>query len=265
MELANKIVVVTGGGNGIGAALCRRFTNEGAAVVVVADINKSAAAAVAAEIGGRAASLDVADASAITDLVELVERDDGPIDLFCSNAGIGGTGGVEVPIDTWQRTWDVNVMAHVLAARAVLPAMLARGSGYLLQTASAAGLLTNIGAAPYSVTKHAAVALAEWLSVTYGNQGIKVSCLCPQFVNTDLLDELAATPETLAWARASALDPDDVAGAVVDGLRSEAFLILPHPEVADYFQRKAGDYDRWLGGMRRLQDHVMPNPPDPSR
>ena len=263
MELLDKVVVVTGGGNGIGAAMCRRFADGEARVVVVVDLDGEAADVVAAEIGGTAVELDVADGDAVAQLVYDIEAEQGRIDLFASNAGIGTTGGVELPLDTWQRTWDVNVMAHVHAARAVLPGMLSRGNGYLLQTASAAGLLTNIGAAPYSVTKHAAVALAEWLAVTYGTRGIRVSCLCPQFVRTDLLDNLAKTPEARAWAEGSALEAEEVADAVVSGLSNEDFLILPHPEVLDYCQRKALGYDRWLDGMRRLQDQVMPRP-DPS-
>jgi NAD(P)-dependent dehydrogenase (short-subunit alcohol dehydrogenase family) len=261
MELRDRVVVVTGGGNGIGAALCRRFASEGAGSVVVADLDAKAAAAVAAEIGGNSVPLDVSDGDAIAEVVAWTEATFGPIDLFCSNAGLGGMGGIEVPVETWQRTWDVNVMAHVHAARAVLPGMLARGEGYLLQTASAAGLLTNLGAAPYSVTKHAAVALAEWLAVTYGDRGIKVSCLCPQFVRTDMLDDMTATPETKAWVEGTAIEPDEVAEAVVTGLRAESFLILPHPEVAEYFRRKAADYDRWLTGMRGLQDRALTQPP----
>lgn len=237
--------------------MCRRFAAAGARAIVVADLDEGAARSVAARVGGDAAAVDVADGEAVAALVDRVVDRYGTIDLFASNAGIGGTGGVDVPLDTWQRTWEVNVLAHVHAARAVLPGMLERGEGYLLQTASAAGLLTNLGAAPYSVTKHAAVAFAEWLAITYGDRGIKVSCLCPQFVHTDLLDDLATTAETRAWVEDSALDPDEVAEAVVAGLGDESFLILPHPEVATYFQRKAGDYDRWLAGMRSLQDQVF--------
>jgi len=176
-----------------------------------------------------------------------------PIDLFCSNAGIATGGGVEVPDAQWQRTWDVNVMAHIYAARAVLPQMLERGDGYLLQTASAAGLLTNLGAAPYSVTKHAVVALAEWLAVTYGEHGIRVSCLCPQYVDTAMLDVFADQPRMAEYVKAGAISVDEVATAVVAGLADERFLILPHPEVGEFFRRKADDYDRWLDGMRRLQ------------
>jgi short-subunit dehydrogenase len=173
------------------------------------------------------------------------------IDLFCSNAGIGTLGGADEPNETWQRIWEVNLMAHVYAARHVLPGMLARGEGYILATASAAGLLSQIGSAPYSVTKHGAVAFAEWLSITHGEAGIKVSCLCPQGVNTDLLKQSAGGPGE--FLRANALEPEDVAEAVVKGIDDERFLILPHLEVAEYVRRKATDYDRWLRGMRRLQ------------
>jgi NAD(P)-dependent dehydrogenase (short-subunit alcohol dehydrogenase family) len=251
MDLQGKVVVVTGGANGIGRALCRRFAAEGAGAVVVADMDLDGAADVAREIGGLAVGCNVAIEGDIADLVSRAEDAYGPIDLFCSNAGIGVNGGVEAPNDAWQRIWDVNVMAHVYAVRCVLPGMLARGEGYLLHTASAAGLLTNIGALPYSVTKHAVVGLAEWLSITHGDQGIKVSCLCPQGVLTNMLlgDGGASTEVVKAQG---AIEPEVVAEAVVDGLRDERFLILPHPEVLTYFQRKAGDYDRWLAGMRKL-------------
>ncbi len=261
MELAGTIAIVTGAGNGIGAALARRFAGEGARRVVVADIDGDAARVVADEIDGLAMAVDVTDRAQVFELVERVESTAGPIDLFASNAGVGGTGGVEVDVAEWQRTWEVNVMAHVHAAAAVLPHMLERGSGYLLQTASAAGLLTNIGAAPYSVTKHGAVALAEWLAVTYGDRGIRVSCLCPQFVRTDLLEDLVEADETREWVEAAVIEPDAAAEATVEGLRDERFLILPHPEVAGYFEGKARDYDRWLAGMRRLQAAVLPEPP----
>ncbi|MEL7209304.1 MAG: SDR family oxidoreductase, partial [Actinomycetota bacterium] len=187
MDIADKVVVVTGGGNGIGRALARRFAADGARGVVVADIDGDAAAAVADEIGGTAASTDVTDAAQNEELVALAEQRHGPVDLFCANAGIAATGGIDAPIDEWQQAWEVNVLAHVHAVQAVLPSMLARGEGHLLHTASAAGLLTNIGAAPYSVTKHAVVGLAEWLSVTHGDAGIGVSCLCPMGVRTDML------------------------------------------------------------------------------
>jgi len=252
MELKGKVVVVTGGANGIGRALCVRFAKEGARGIVVADFDEQGAQRVALETGGLAVKTDVSVESEVVRLVERAAEAFGRIDLFCSNAGIAGNaGGIEVANDDWQRIWDVNFMPHVYAARAVLPAMLARGEGYLLNTASAAGLLTSPGAAPYAVTKHAAVAFAEWLSITYGDQGLKVSCLCPQGVNTRMLEESMST--TGKMLKAGALEPDDVAEAVVVGLGEERFLILPHPEVGEYFLRKATDYDRWLRGMRRLQ------------
>jgi NAD(P)-dependent dehydrogenase (short-subunit alcohol dehydrogenase family) len=260
MELAGKVVVVTGGASGIGRALCRRFAAEGAKAVVVADSDAEGATAVATEIGGDAVSTDVAVEADIEALVERTEQAHGPIDLFCSNAGIAVSGGVEATDEDWMRIWSVNVMAHVYAARAVLPGMLARGDGYLLNTASAAGLLTNLGAAPYAVTKHGAVALAEWLAITHGDAGIKVSCLCPQGVRTPmLLGGLDAndTAGNVVLASGGMIEPEDVAEAVVAGLRDERFLILPHPEVSDYFKRKADDYDRWLSGMRRLQARLV--------
>jgi NAD(P)-dependent dehydrogenase (short-subunit alcohol dehydrogenase family) len=251
MKIRDKVVVVTGGANGIGRALCRRFGTEGARGVVVADLDIEGAASVAREIGGLAVATNVSNEADIVRLVAQTIETYGPIDLFCANAGIGGEfGGAEVPNNAWQQIWDVNVMAHVYSARAVLPDMLARGEGYLLHTASAAGLLTQVGAAPYSVTKHAAVAFAEWLSIAHGDAGIKVSCLCPQGVRTQML--LGADGERESFLRAGALEPEDVADAVIAGLADERFLILPHPEVAEYFRRKAGDYDRWLRGMRRL-------------
>lgn len=279
VELAGKVVVVTGGANGIGRALCRRFAAEGVRGLAVADLDGAGAAALAAELGAVALPMEVnvAVESDVVRLVEVAQDRLGPIDLFCSNAGIAApAGGVEAPNEGWQQIWDVNVMAHVYAARAVLPWMIARGEGYLLNTASAAGLLTNLGAGPYSVTKHAAVGLAEWLAITHGDQGIKVSCLCPQGVRTDMLMAAAGlgadagqdggereggdpTQAQLAGAAVlahGAIEPEDVAEAVVAGLADERFLILPHPEVLDYFRNKAADYDRWLGGMRKLQRRV---------
>jgi NAD(P)-dependent dehydrogenase (short-subunit alcohol dehydrogenase family) len=252
MLLRDKVVVVTGGANGIGRALCRRFAAEGARAVIVADMDGAGAAQVAEEIGGLAVPTDV---SVETDIARLVERAIaayGQIDLFCSNAGILGTpGGAEVPNDDWQRIWDVNVMAHIYAARGVLPGMLARGDGYLLTTASAAGLLTFVDGAAYAVTKHAAVAFAEWLAIAHGDAGIKVSCLCPQGVRTKMLLGEDGTQEHFLLE--GALEPEAVAEAVVHGLAAERFLILPHPEVAEYFRHKADDYDRWLRGMRRIR------------
>ena len=258
MELADKVVVVTGGGNGIGRALCRRFAAEGARGVVIVDRDADGVAAVAAELGAVALGLtaDVAVEADIVNVVEQTEERFGPVDLFCSNAGIGGGGGIEAPDELWQSIWDINLMAHVYAARAVLPSMLARGEGYLMNTASAAGLLTNLGNAPYSVTKHAAVGLAEWLAITYGDRGIKVSCLCPQGVRTNMLLGSPGNASTEVVLAQGAIEPEELAEAVVAGLRDERFLILPHPEVAEYVRRKAEDPDRWLAGMRRLQVRI---------
>src|SRR4051795_8144069 len=258
MELAGKVVVVTGGGNGIGRALCRRFAAEGPHGLVIVDRDADAVTAVADELGDTALGL-TADVSVEADIVNVVEHAEerfGPVDLFCSNAGIGGGGGVEATDEVWNDIWAINVMAHVYAARAVLPSMLARGEGYLLNTASAAGLLTNIGNAPYTATKHAAVGLAEWLAITYGDRGIKVSCLCPQGVRTNMLLGTPGDPSTEVVLAQGAIEPEDVAEAVVAGLHDERFLILPHPEVAEYVRRKVEDPDRWLSGMRRLQQRI---------
>lgn len=260
MKLKNRIAVVTGGSSGIGRALCRRFADEGAGAVVVADLDYEGALKVAEEISGKTLSLalrtNVGIEQEIINLVEETNSRFGTIDIFCSNAGIGGIPGFEtVSNDAWQQIWEVNVMAHIFAARTVLPQMLERGEGYLLNTASAAGLLTQIGSAPYSVTKHAAVAFAEWLSITYGDRGICVSCLCPQGVRTNMLKE-SSEKGPGAFLLQNALEPEDVAEAVVRCMEEEKFLVLPHPEVAEYFQRKASDYDRWLRGMRRLQAQI---------
>lgn len=251
MQIGGKVVVVTGGANGIGRALCRRFAAERARAVIVADIEEAGAEAVAKEIGGHALRTDVRREADVAALVKRAIDEFGQVDLLCSNAGISVDGGIEVPDSEWQRIWEINFLGHLYAARAVLPHMLARGEGYLLQTVSAAGLLTTIGSAPYAVTKHAALSLAEWLSITYGDAGIKVSALCPQGVRTNML--ASADFGAGALLLETAIEPEDVAQAVIEGLEREAFLILPHPEVAEYFRRKAGDYDRWLRGMRRLQ------------
>jgi NAD(P)-dependent dehydrogenase (short-subunit alcohol dehydrogenase family) len=254
MLIKDKVVVVTGGANGIGLALCRRFASEGASAVVVAD-REAAAEEVAREIGGLSVLADVGREDDVARLVSVTLEAFGRIDLFCSNAGVSVRGSFETITDAdWQHIWKVNVMAHVHAARLVLPAMLAAGQGYLLQTASAAGLLTQIGGAPYAVTKHAAVAFAEWLSITYGDRGIKVSCLCPQGVRTRMLE--GAPGETHALLDEGAIEPAAVAEVVVAGLADERFLILPHPEVAEYVRRKANDPDRWIRGMRRLQERT---------
>jgi NAD(P)-dependent dehydrogenase (short-subunit alcohol dehydrogenase family) len=250
MKLKDKVVVVTGGANGIGAALARRFAAEGAQAVVVVDLDEEKAARVAQEIGGVAFGANVGVDADVRRVVKETEERFGRIDLFCSNAGILCVGGVETSNEDWQRIWDVNVMAHVFAARAVLPGMLARREGYLLNTASAAGLLSQIGSAPYAVTKHAVVSLAEWLSITHGDQGIKVSVLCPQAVNTNMI---AGTQAGGVAGVDGVLEPEEVAEVVVHGLDEEHFLILPHPKVGEYLQRKFANYDRWLRGMQRLQ------------
>jgi NAD(P)-dependent dehydrogenase (short-subunit alcohol dehydrogenase family) len=270
MELDGKLAVVTGGGGGIGEHLARAFAAHGARAVVVADIDGDEAERVAADIdatGVAAAALRV-DAGAEDDIVELVRRTElafGPIDLFCANAGIMVVGGVDAPDQAWDRIWRVNVQSHVYAARAVLPGMLARGEGYLLHTASAAGLLTQLGSAPYTVTKHAVVGLAEWLSITHGDAGVRVSCLCPQAVETAMTGAARAGTRgrgngngrtgdgASGAARDGILPPEQVAEAVIAGLAAEQFLILPHAEVATYERRRADDRERWLRGMRRAQ------------
>jgi NAD(P)-dependent dehydrogenase (short-subunit alcohol dehydrogenase family) len=261
MDISGKIVAVTGGGHGIGRGLAERFAAEGAAGVAVLDLDGDGAAAVAGSIGGWGRRVDVTDEQAVLEAIDAIEAELGPIDLFCSNAGIINIGGVELPTDDFRRVMEVNVYAHLHAARVLVPRMIERGGGYLLNTASAAGLLTQIGSAPYSVTKHAAVALAEWISITYGDRGIKVSVLCPQAVRTAMT---GGTEEGGVAGVDGMLEPAQVADAVIAGLAAESFLILPHPEVATYFERKATDYDRWLGGMRRLQsrflDFTRPNP-----
>lgn len=258
MQIKNKVVVVTGGASGIGRALCERFAEEGARAVVVSDINGPGIETVCQQLVGQTQTLGVVtDVSREEDMRRLVAGTldaFGHIDLFCSNAGIFTPGGVEVSNDDWQRIWDINVMAHIFASRAVLPAMLARGEGYLLNTASAAGLLSQIGSAPYAVTKHAAVGFAEWLSITYGGRGIKVSVLCPQAVRT----QMTARGTGVAGVDGM-LEPAALTQTVVEALEQERFLVLPHPEVLTYLQRKAADYDRWLGGMRRLQERFGDN------
>ena len=269
MELQDRVVVITGGGSGIGEGLARAAAGAGARHVVVADLDEDEAARVAADVGGTGVGIDVRDEAAIARLVADTEDRHGPIDLFCSNAGIVSTGGVEEPNERIQAMWEIHVLAHLYAARAVLPSMIARGEGYLLNTASAAGLLTQIGSMAYSVTKHAAVALAEWLAVSHHHQGVRVSVLCPQAVRTNLL---ANSPVEVAdtdigtggpASRDGVLEPADVAQACLDALREERFWVLPHPEVAEYHRRKATDVDRWLAGMRRFQDQLYAGGPLP--
>jgi NAD(P)-dependent dehydrogenase (short-subunit alcohol dehydrogenase family) len=256
MRVAGKNIVITGAASGIGAALARRFASDGAAGICLADLDEDAAARVAAglECPTVVCRTDVGDETQSQAMIQAASAL-GPIDLMCSNAGIGTGAGLEAAAEQWAASWAVNVQAHVYAARAVLPSMLERGSGYLLNTCSAAGLLTQPGDAPYAVTKHAAVAFAEWLALTYGDRGITVSALCPQGVRTPLLTGGLEDHHLAGRAVAAAgkiLEPEEVADAVVAGLDAEKFLILPHPEVAEYVRRKATDPDRWLSGLRRL-------------
>jgi NAD(P)-dependent dehydrogenase (short-subunit alcohol dehydrogenase family) len=248
MRVKDKVVVVTGGASGIGRALARRFAADGAKHVVVADLDGKGAAAVAKEIHGSSTQIDVSNEAEIQALIEATERDHGPIALFCSNAGIGIGRGIDTSDAVWQKIWEVNLMSHVYAARNLIPLMVKRGGGYLLNTASAAGLLSQIGSVTYAVTKHAAVALAEWLSITHGHEGIKVSVLCPQAVRT----AMTAGNEQGVASVDGMLEPEQVADTVTQALDEERFLVLPHPEVAEYIKRKTADYDRWLTGMRRL-------------
>ena len=259
MRLDGKVAVITGAAGGIGSALARRFAAEGATGVVLSDVDHEAAVRIAADIeagGGHATAIaaDVTDEAQVAELVAASERAFGPIDLFCSNAGIATGVGLDATPEDWTRSFAVNVVAHAHAAKAVLPSMLARGAGYLLQTVSAAGLLSCAGDAPYTATKHAALGLAEWLSMTYGNLGIKVSTLCPMGVRTNMLMSGVETgnPSALAVAAsAPILEPGQVAEVVIKGLDEERFLILPHPEVGAMYAHKGSDPDRWLAGMRR--------------
>lgn len=250
MNLQGKTVVVTGAARGIGKALAERFVAEGAAKVVCADLLADQVAETAAGLGGKglARAVDVSKEAEIAALVDWAEAEAGPIDLFCSNAGISVKGGPEVSDEMWQKIWDINVMSHVWAARHVVPKMIARGGGYLLNTSSAAGLLSQIGSAPYATTKHAAVGLAEWLALTYGDQGIKVSVLCPQGVRT----EMTRGGEGNVAAKDGMLEPEEAAEACVRAIEAETFLVLPHPQVLDYMRNKTANYDRWIGGMRKL-------------
>lgn len=254
MDLSGKVIVVTGGARGIGAALVRRFAREDPRGIVVGDLDGDLAVEVADEVGGAGMAVDVGREADNLRLIDFAVERFGPVDLFCANAGYAIEGDEQTADTEWERMWRVNFMSHVWAARRLIPEWLARGEGYLLHTASAAGLLTNLFALQYSVTKHAVVSLAEWLSVTYGDRGLKVSCLCPQGVNTRLLDADEKIRRLLAPV---ALEPEEVAETVVEGLREERFLILPHPEVEGYFRNKAGDYDRWLAGMRKLQRRLI--------
>lgn len=249
MFIEKSCVVVTGAASGIGRALCCALAQRGAAHVICADIDLAGAQAVARETNGMAFEVDVSNEDQISQLISSVEQTIAPIDLFCSNAGILTLGGVEVDNVSWQRTWDINVMSHVWAARHMVPRMVERGGGYLLNTASAAGLLNQIGAAPYGVTKHAAVGLAEWLAITYGDLGIGVSVLCPQAVRSKMIRGLEDDVASIDGI----LEPEVVATACIEAIENETFLILPHGKVLDYMRAKTTDYDRWLSGMRKLK------------
>ena len=254
MELLDRHVVVTGGAGGIGRALVRRFAAEGARAVVIADRDMRAAEGIAAEVGGLAVELDAGREESVRALIAAATEAFGPIDVFVSNAGVpGGMGGPEIPDEEWDEAWRVNVMAHVWASRVLLPEMVARGEGYLINTASAAGLLTQVSSLVYSVTKHAAVSLAEWLAIEYGDAGVRVSCICPQGVRTPMLDLAMQEPASAAALTAGGLiAPEDVADAVVSGMGDERLLILPHENVAGFLALKGSDPERWLRGMRRL-------------
>jgi len=254
MTLVNGAgVVVTGGGGGIGEAIARRLAADGARVVVN-DLDAAAARAVAEEIGGLAVPADAGTAEGIDDLIKAAREFLGEIDIYCSNAGTGGGRGPEAPDDLWQRVWEVNTMAHVRAARALLPGWLERGTGTFVVTASAAGLLTMLGSAPYSVTKHAAVGFAEWLAATYAHRGLTVHCICPQGVRTRMLAGSSRAGEVVLAE--SAIEPSQVADALAAALDEGTFFVLPHPEVHDYYVRRATDTDRWLRGMSRLQQRI---------
>ena len=255
MDLAAKNIVITGAASGIGAAMARRFAEEEPLGLVLADLDLDGAREVAEETGGVAFQMDVSSRQDNFELIDFAEEEFGPVDLFCANAGIAIVGDEQTPPEDWERLWNTNLMSHVHAAARLVPSWLARGEGYLLVTASAAGLLTNLKAAQYSVTKHAAVAFAEWLSITYGDRGIVVSCLCPMGVVTPLLEKADVLRPLL---EAGAIEAADVAEAVVTGLEDESFLILPHKDVARFFENKAADYDKWLAGMRNLQSSVFP-------
>ena len=269
MDLKDEVVVVTGAGSGIGAALAVAASEAGARHVVVSDRDGDAAEVVAASVGGSAAKLDVRDADTMAELVHSTEADHGPIGLFCSNAGFVTQGGVEASDEVLQALWEVHVVAHVHAARAVLPSMIARGRGYLLNTASAAGLLTQVGSLGYTITKHAAVALAEWLAITHHHQGIGVSVLCPQAVATNITENspdprVANDEGPLGVAPTdSVLEADEVARQCIEAIAEERFWVLPHPEVARHVAQKADDVDRWLAGMRRYQDRLYGDEPRP--
>lgn len=271
MKVAGRVAIVTGGGGGIGGAVARALAVEGARVVV-ADLDAGAAQALADGINAErtgaatAACADVADVDAIRELIMLAENNFGPVDMYFANAGITGAPGLDADDAAWDLSLEVNLRSHIRAAQLLVPGWVARGDGYFVSTASAAGLLTQIGSATYSVTKHAAVGFAEWLSITYGDQGVKVSCLCPQGVNTKLLfpeervvDGLSAAAAKAVVSAGDILEPAQVAADTLAAIDEERFLILPHPQVLDMYRHKGADYDRWLRGMRRYQKSLLEN------
>jgi NAD(P)-dependent dehydrogenase (short-subunit alcohol dehydrogenase family) len=252
MEISGKVAVITGGAGGIGMALARRFLQGKAAAVVIADLDEARVQQAAAETGAMGVACDVTSESSVNELIDAAQAAHGPVDIFCSNAGVCLLGGEDASDDEWQMCWDVHLMAHVYAARRLAPEMAARGDGYLVNTASAAGLLSHVDSATYSVTKHAAVAFAEWLTITYGDGGVKVSVLCPQAVRTPMI----VGREGEAASVDGIMEPDTMADAVVAAMEREEFYILPHPVVAEYVRRKANDPERWLGGMRRFRARI---------
>lgn len=255
MDIRGKVAIVTGGASGIGAGLAKRFAAEGARGVVVADVNLERAEGVARETGAVALRCDVSREDDIQALVAATRARFGQVDIYMSNAGIlGHAGGIELEDPLWEKMWQIHAMAHVWAARAVVPEMVARGEGYFLVTASAAGLLNIVESAPYGVTKHAALAFAEWLRIAYGRRGVRVSCLCPQSVLSDMV-----TGDGGSAGHDGILTPAQVAEDVVATMRDEKFLCLPHPQVAKYFLAKAQDYDRWIGGMQKMYALHMAN------
>lgn len=249
MEMSNRVAVITGGSGGIGRAMASAFMAEGAKAIVLADLDEAAVAAAAADLGCEGYACNVTNEAEVAALADKVLEKHGQIDLFCSNAGAGGEGLLtDAANEVWQQQWELHVMSHLYAARAVLPAMIERGEGYLLNTASAAGLLAAIGSGPYTVTKAAAIKLAEFISITHADDGIRVSVLCPQGVNT------AMAPRSLGDGQTDGIiEPEQLAQTVVDSIRAERFHVLPHPEVEDYVRRKGDDVDRWLLGMQRLR------------
>lgn len=255
MQIKDKIIVVTGAGSGIGKALVKKFCAAGATAVVAVDINAEAARNTAAELGCVAMLADVTREDDVIRIIEDTEQDIGPIDLYCNNAGVAAGASEQSPNAEWQFIWEVNVMSHVYSARHLVPRMIQRGGGYFLNTASAAGLLNQIGGAAYGTTKHAAVGFAEWLALTYRHQGIKVSMLCPQAVRTAMTAN-TEDQSTMAASSDGMMEPDQLADIVVEHLSRDAFLILTHEEVKVYMQRKSSDYDRWIAGMNRLQQKL---------